>query len=227
MEDLANQIIYENRPVIARIIGKNELDQYPVRKPPAVDDNIRIVEIKDFDYSPCGGTHCSKTGEIGIVKIRRFENYKGGTRIHFLCGLRAFKDYQEKSNILKQIGEHLTAGEADLLKNIKKNRDELKSLQREHSNLNRRYLDYEAQALFSERKDVDDINIIVRIFEDRNPKELKTLAQKVIEKFPNTVILFGASAEGKASLFFLRSGELAGDMGCILHQFSHVAGELP
>jgi alanyl-tRNA synthetase len=121
-----------------------------------------------------------------------------------------------KLRILKQIGEHLTAGEAGLLKNIKKNRDELKSLQRKHSNLIKRQLDYEAQALFSERKDVDDINIIVRIFEDRNPKELKILAQKVVEKFPNTVILFGARAEGKASLFFLRSGELAGDLGKLM-----------
>ena len=218
VEDLANRIIYENRSVIGRIIGKNELDQYPVRKPPAVDDNIRIVEIKDFDYSPCGGTHCSKTGEIGIVKIKRFENYKGGTRVHFLCGRRALKDYQEKSKIIKQIGEYLSAGETDLYKNIKKSRDELKLLRRDHGNLNRRYLDYEAQALFSERKEIENINIIVKIFEDRNPKELKILAQKVMENFPSTVILFGAKSEGKASLFFLRSEELACDMGKLMQE---------
>ncbi|CAB1058661.1 Alanyl-tRNA synthetase family protein [Olavius sp. associated proteobacterium Delta 1] len=216
VEDLANQIIYENRPVMSRIIRKNELDQYPVRKLPSVDDNIRIVEIKDFDYSPCGGTHCSKTGEIGIVKIRRFENYKGGSRIHFLCGLRALKDYQEKSNIIKQIGDCLSAGETDLYNNIKKYRDELKSLRREHSNLNKRYLNYEAQALFSERKEIDNINIIVKIFEDRHPKELKILAQKVLQNFPDTLILFGAKAEGKASLFFLRSEGLACDMGKLM-----------
>lgn len=216
VEVLANQIIYENRPVIGRSIGKEELDRYPVRKPPTVDDNIRIVEIEDFDHSPCGGTHCSKTGEIGIVKIRRFENYKGGTRIHFLCGLRALKDYQEKSNIVKQIGDYLSAGETDLYKNIKKIRGELKSLRREHSNLNKRYLHYEAHALFSERKEIDDISIIVKIFEDRHPKELKILAQKVLENFPNTVVLFGSKAGGKASLFFLRSEVFACDMGKVM-----------
>jgi alanyl-tRNA synthetase len=215
-EDLANQIIYENRPVMGHIIGKNELDQYPVRKPPTVDGNIRIVEIKDFDFSPCGGTHCSRTGEIGIVKIRRFENYKGGTRIHFVCGLRALKDYQQKSEILKRIGDSLSAGETDLYKNIKKIRDELKLLRREHSNLKKQYLDYEAKALFSERKEIENINIIEKVFEDRNPKELKILARKVLENFPNTVILFGAKAEGKASLFFLRSEELACDMGKLM-----------
>jgi len=109
-----------------------------VRKPPAVDANIRIIEIKEFDYSPCGGTHCSRTGEIGIVKIRRFENYKGGTRVHFLCGLRALKDYQEKSTILKQIGESLSAGETDLYKNIIKIRDELKYFFEEFSNVMRK-----------------------------------------------------------------------------------------
>jgi alanyl-tRNA synthetase len=216
VEDLANQIIYENRPVIARIIEKNELDQYPVRKPPAVDDNIRIVEIKDFDYSPCGGTHCSHTGEIGIVKIRRFENYKGGARIHFLCGLRALKDFQEKSNIIRQIGEYLSAGETDLYNNIKKNRDELKSLRRENSNLNRRYLHYEARALFSERQEIDAVNIIVKTFEGRQPQELTPLARKVMENFPDTVVLFGTKTEGKASLIFMRPQAVAGDMGKLM-----------
>ena len=216
VEDLANQIIYENRPVIGRIIEKNELDQYPVRKPPAVDDNIRIVEIKDFDYAPCGGTHCANTGEIGIVKIRRFESYKGGTRIHFLCGLRALKDYQEKSNIIRKIGAYLSAGETDLYKNIKKSRDELKSLRRKNSNLNKRYLHYEAQAVFSERKEIGTVNIIVKKFEDRYPKELKILAQNILEISPDTVVLFGAKTQGKATLFFLRSEEVAGDMGKIM-----------
>jgi alanyl-tRNA synthetase len=216
VEDLANRIIYENRPVMVHLVGKNELDQYPVRKPPAVEDKIRIVEIKDFDYSPCGGTHCSNAGEIGIVKIRRFENYKGGTRIHFLCGRRALKDYQEKSNIIRQIGEFLSAGEADLYNNIRKNRDELKALRRENSNLNKRYLHYEALALFSERKKIDAVNIIVKIFEDRHPRELKILAQKVMEDFPDSVVLFGARSDAKASLFFLRSGAVACDMGKLM-----------
>jgi len=216
VEDLANQIIYENRPVIARIIGKNELDRYPVRKPPAVDDNIRIVEIKDFDYSPCGGTHCSRTGEIGMVKIRRFENYKGGARIHFLCGQRALKDYQAKSKIIRQIGGYLSAAETDLYNNIKKNRDELKSLQRDYSNLNTRYLHYEAQALFAGRQEINAINIIVKTFEGRHPQELKSLARKVMENFPNTVILFGTRAEGKASLLFMRPEAVAGDMAKLM-----------
>ena len=216
VEESANRIIYENRPVMSHTIGKDELHQYPVRKPPVVLDNIRIVEIKDFDFSPCGGTHCSHTGEIGILKIRRFENYKGGTRIHFLCGLRALKDYRHISAIVKCIGDSLNTGEADLVKNIKKIQDESKLLQREHSRLRKQYLEYEAKSLFSERHEVKNKNIIAKTFEDRNPKELKTLAKKVLKHFSNTIVLFGSKAEGKASLYFLRSEELDYDMGKLM-----------
>jgi alanyl-tRNA synthetase len=216
VEDLANRIVYENRTVTSRVIDKQDLPRYPMRKPPAVDKNIRIIEIEDFDYSPCGGTHCSKTGEIGIIKIRRFENYKGGGRIHFLCGGRALKDYREKSIILKQIGESLSAGESDLYKNIIKNQDELKALRRESNNLKKQYLDVEAQALFSDRKKIENINIIVKLFEDRDPADLKILARKVLKNSPGTVILFGANSAAKASLLFLRSEEIDCDMGKLM-----------
>ena len=147
-----------------------------------------------------------------IVKVN--EAIRGYERAFFYA--TNFKDYQKKSKILKQIGEHLSAGETDLYKKIKKNQHELKSLQREYGNLKKQYLDHEAQALFSEHKKIQNINIIKKIFEDRDPKELKILAQKVLENFPNCIILFGAQAEGKAYLLFMRSEALDCDMGKLM-----------
>ena len=224
VEDHANRIIYQNRPIIGHIIGKNELHRFPVRKPPVVEDHIRIIEIKDFDYSPCGGTHCATTGEIGIVKIRRFENYKGGTRIHFLCGRRALKDYQKKSQILRQIGEYLSAGPTDLYHNIQKIKDEVKLLRRENSDLKKRFLDIEAKALFAKRTEMKNFSIVKKLFEDRPPKDLKILGQKILADHPRTVVLFGAKTDGKASLFFLRSTEITLDMGKIMQDACAVIG---
>ena len=221
-EDLANRIVYENRRVISRIIDKQEISRYPVRKPPVVDRNIRIIEIKDFDYSPCGGTHCSKTGEIGMIKIRRFENHKGGIRIHFLCGSRALRDYQAKSIILKEIGESLSAGESDLHKNILKNRDELKVLRRQFNNLKKQQMKYEAKDLLSDRRKLENINVIVRMFEDRDPGELKILAGKILELYSDMIILFGAKTAGKATLLFQRSEEVDADMGKLMRHACHV-----
>jgi alanyl-tRNA synthetase len=213
VEQLANRIIFENRAVIGRMVGQNELKQFPVRGVPSVEENIRILEIKDYDYSPCGGTHCAKTGEIGIVKIRRHENYKGGTRVHFVCGFRALKDYQEKAEILKNLSGAMSAAEVDLPQNITKMKNDLKALMGERDHLNKILLNYEADALFSESKSQKQIHLIKSVFEDRNQKEVKLLAKKILEKYPDIVILFGIKAAGKAQLLFHRSEELAFNMG--------------
>jgi alanyl-tRNA synthetase len=213
VEEFANRIIFENRAVISHMVGKNELKQFPVRGLPTVEENIRILEIKDYDYSPCGGTHCSKTGEIGIVKIRRHENYKGGTRIHFVCGFRALKDFQKKAEILKHLCTTMSCAEADLSQNISKMKDDLKALTGERDNLNKRLLNYEADSLFSQGKKHANIRLIKKIFNDRHQKEIKLLAKKIVEKSDDTVILFGIKTEGNAQLLFQRSEELTFNMG--------------
>ncbi len=212
VERLANRIIFENRQVIDHVLGKNEIHRFPIRKPPTVENYIRVLEIKDFDYSPCGGTHCTKTGEIGILKIRRYENYKGGTRIHFVCGFRALRDYQEKADILKRLSRSMSTANADLPQSITKLREDLKALTAERDDLNKKLLDYEAQSLFSDGEKLAEIRLIKKIFTDRHQKDIKLLAKKMIEKFPDTVILFGIQTEGNALLIFQCSKALAFDM---------------
>jgi alanyl-tRNA synthetase len=216
VEIFANRIIFENRSVVAHTVGKSELDRFPLRKPPAVEDRIRIIEVKDFDYSACGGTHCSRTGEIGILKISRYEHYKGGTRIHFVCGLRALKDYQRKSEIIKHLTTSMSSSEGELHQNIQKFQENFKFLRLEYENLKKQVLDNEAQVLCAERKKIGDIYMVKRLFENRDQKELKILAKKILNAATATVILFGAKSEGKASLLFQRSEELPFDMGQLM-----------
>ena len=216
VEQLANRAVFENRDVIGCVVAKDEIHRYPVRKLPTVEDNIRILEIKDYDYSPCGGTHCSKTGEIGFIKIRRHENYKGGTRIHFVCGSRALKDYQGKAEILKRLSKVMSTAEADLPQNISKLKDDLKALTGERDHLKKELLNYEADWLFARSKKHTDIHLIKEIFNDRHQKEMKLLAKKIIEKYSDTVILFGIKSEGSAQLLFQCSEKLDCDMGRLM-----------
>lgn len=216
VEILVNRIIFENRSVVAHMVSQSELDQFPLRKPPTVADRIRIIEVKDFDYSPCGGTHCSRTAEIGLLKISRYENYKGGTRIHFLCGLRALKDYQRKSEIIKHLTTSMSSSEGDLYQNIQKVQENFKNLRLEYETLKKQILDHEAQGLCAERKKIGKIYIVKRLFENRDQKELKILAKKILNTVSDTVILFGAKTEGNASLLFQRSEGLPFDMGHLM-----------
>ncbi|MGD2270615.1 MAG: DHHA1 domain-containing protein [Desulfobacterales bacterium] len=216
VEQLANGVIFENRLISAHTISRSEIHRFPIRKPPTVEDRIRILEIKDFDYSACGGTHCSKTGEIGMLKISRHENYKGGTRIHFLCGFRALIDYRDKTKILKQLSKAMSTAEADLPQSITRLRDDLKALTAARDHLNKKLLDYEASWLFSEGTKQADIRLIKKIFTGRHQKEINLLAKKIAEKSPDTVILLGIKSEGKAHLLFQCSKELPFDMGKLM-----------
>jgi alanyl-tRNA synthetase len=212
VERLANRVIFENRDIIGHVVNKSQIHRFPIRKLPTVEDHIRILEIKDFDYSPCGGTHCSKTGEIGILKISRHENYKGGTRLYFVCGFRALQDYQEKSEILTQLSRALSTVEADIPHNITKLKEDLKALTRERDDLNKILLNYEADSLFPEGRKHAGIHLVKKIFNNRHQKEIKLLAKKIVEKSPHTVILFGIKTERDAQLLFQCAEELAFDM---------------
>src|SRR5918911_2601 len=84
--ELANSIIWEDRAVHIRQVTKEEAAQLPLRKDSAREGELRIIEIEDFDLSPCGGTHARRTGEIGLIAVRSWERAKGLTRIEFVAG---------------------------------------------------------------------------------------------------------------------------------------------
>ena len=224
VENTANKLVFEDRDVIAHIVSKDDMDRFPVRKPPTVAENIRILEVKDFDYSPCGGTHCARTGEVGIIKIRQFENYKGGSRIHFVCGGRALLDYQQKTETLKTITGLLSTGEAALGQSILKLQEELKALRQEHNLLKKQQLEYEAQTLAKEFKKYGGMNVLKKIFDDRDPRDLKILGANMLEGFSDRVVLFGSRSAKNASLLFLCSEELELDVARLLQSACEVIG---
>ncbi len=126
VEDAVNRVIWEDRPVTTRFVTQEELAQLPLRKPPQVSDHIRVVFIEGFDASACGGTHVTRTGAIGLVKITGIARYKGGTRVSFLCGKRALRDYQRALHILQQVSTDMTVGQDELRDAVQRLQDEFK-----------------------------------------------------------------------------------------------------
>ncbi|MCB0041133.1 MAG: alanyl-tRNA editing protein, partial [Caldilinea sp.] len=100
IEALANDMAYRALPIRAYLVDETGLAAVPLRRPPKVTGVIRIVEIEAFDYSACGGTHVRTTAEIAPIKLVRQERRRNQTRITFLCGLRACRDYSRKHDLL-------------------------------------------------------------------------------------------------------------------------------
>ena len=90
-EDAANRVVWENRPISVRFVSAEEAARLPLRKEPVRGGTLRLIDVRDFDLSACGGTHVSHTGEIGIIAVTSWERFKGGQRIEFVCGRRALE----------------------------------------------------------------------------------------------------------------------------------------
>jgi alanyl-tRNA synthetase len=90
VERLANEVIAEDRRVEIRFATPDEARTMGVRKIPAAErENLRLIDIRDFDLNACGGTHVGSTGQIGSILLRKTEKVKQGVRVEFVCGLRA------------------------------------------------------------------------------------------------------------------------------------------
>ncbi len=109
IENLANCAVYENLPVRCFYPAPEELATLDYRSKLALTEGVRLVEIPGYDLCACCAPHVARTGEIGIIKLLDFLHYKGGTRIHMLCGARALADYRTKYENLLSASVTLSA----------------------------------------------------------------------------------------------------------------------
>ena len=109
IEDRLNQLILEDRPIRAWFPTAEELAQLSLRKQPSVEEQIRIIQVEGFDVTPCGGTHCIRTGQVGVVHIVSVEKCKQLTRILATAGLGTVRDFRRKEQSLQQLFPLLSA----------------------------------------------------------------------------------------------------------------------
>jgi alanyl-tRNA synthetase len=126
-EDLVNAVVMNDVPVRSLFPSPEELRALPLRRAPTVDRDVRVIEIEGFDYSPCGGTHCTRTGQIGSVRVVGLEKYKGGWRVTFHAGRRALDDARKKEGVLSELARDFTCGLLDVGSAVGKLRAELKT----------------------------------------------------------------------------------------------------
>jgi alanyl-tRNA synthetase len=205
VEELANQVVWENRPVSARFVGPDELAALPLRRPPTVEGPVRLVEIagplthrrrtggagsgsnpapalsgRCFDVNPCGGTHVTHTGEVGLIKIVRLDHRGDETRVEFLCGGRALRDYRAKNTMAHRLAGLLTVGHWELDQAVERLQAEAKQLRRDLRRAHGRLLKVEATELAKATVVHGPYRVVRRVWEvpGKPPGELRALAQE-------------------------------------------------
>lgn len=221
-EILSNNIVLENKPIKVYFVDQKRANELNLRKIPPQKEDIRIVEIKDFDICACCGTHCGTTGEVGLIKILKWEKRGVKIRLDFICGKRSLKDYYWKNELIKNISNKLTIKDTELGETVERMLEERKETRKELKEIKEKLQEYEAKRLIDESSIRDDgIRIINKVFEEKNFQEARGLVQKIINLNDSVVVLAGIKnkAEGEgAKILFACSRILKYDMNGLIRE---------
>jgi alanyl-tRNA synthetase len=198
VEELANQIILENRPIETKWVTEDELVNYDLRKETKVKEDIRLVIIPSFDYNGCGGTHPKATGEVQAIKIIDWERQKKKVRVQFVCGTRVLKQFHQKNKVLMELTTLLNAPEKDMQEAVTRLLENSKSMEKELAQSLETLLHYEAKSLLEKGK--SENRIVSGEFQNRSIQELQKLARIIIAEDEETIVLFVSQNENRLQL---------------------------
>src|SRR5215213_1823375 len=162
-EDVANAIIFEDRPMRVHLVSEEEAARLPLRKESALRGTIRVIEVERFDWSPCGGTHAKRTGQIGLIAIKSFERVKKMARVEFVCGARALKDYRLANNTALTVARLFSTERDATPELVKRALDENKSIRKRLRGLAELAVIPEASTLLSTAPATGDFKIVEAI----------------------------------------------------------------
>ncbi|HEV8354053.1 MAG TPA: DHHA1 domain-containing protein [bacterium] len=193
VEDVASQIVFEDRPIVVTEVDESVLPDLGLRRPAKKRGQVRIVNVQEFDVSACGGTHVARTGEIGPILIRRWERLRGGVRVEFFCGWRAVRDARWKNATVLELAADLSVKDRELADAVRRVREQLKSAGQELTVYRARALEDEARRLLHGA--AGSPKYVTEILTDRSVNDVALLAGKIVGMEPSVAAL--ATADGK------------------------------
>ncbi len=217
-ERLANEVVLEDHPVEIRFVTQEEARGVGLRKlPPTEKDQLRLIDIRDFDLTACGGTHVRGTGQIGCILLRKTEKVRQGWRVEFVCGQRAVatarRDYAALTEAAALFSTHIW----DVPQQVRKSLEEARSARKGREHLLEELAERHASCLLAETPQSHNRKTIVRVFPERDLTFIKLLAQRLTRMEPAVVTLL-ATASDQPALVFAQSSGQPFDMGTLIKE---------
>jgi len=221
-ERAANQVVFEDRPVNVRYGTADQLSQLGVRKEVERDGILRAIEIESADLQPCGGTHVKRTGQIGLVLVRRCTKVRQNWRVEFACGRRSERFARYDFQVLRQTAEKLSCAPEDLVSTASRLLAERDTNFKNFHAVTQRLAETEATLAFETTPlGANGFRVVSRVFEGV-PADYLGFFATAFAKSEKAVALL-AAAEG-GNLLFAQHPSAGKDMSALLRQVLEKVG---
>jgi alanyl-tRNA synthetase len=181
LETLLNDRIQTDAPIRCFFPSNEEIKTLPLRKPPTVDEGIRVVAAGDFEMVPCAGTHPTTTGQVGLVKVLSTTPSKGFMRVSFVAGKRAVKYFMDLYISSSEAAVKLSCGHEALPKAVDKLQQDIKNLKEELVAYQKKEVNFLADKLLNNAEVLPKGRLIA----EKLPEEFTSLKQLAIRLAEN------------------------------------------
>lgn len=222
IEDLANEIVDADLIVQSFFPDEEYLSRLVLRRIPKVSENVRIVAVGDFDLTPCGGTHCQRSAQVGLLKVTGIERYKRGTRVRFSAGARARQELGAQANLLKLLSREFSCNAHELLTAVGKLRRELGEARSELSALRLEQAERVAERALAEAEQSGGERVVL-VLPGAKLELLRAIASR-ITGLPGRVAFLAAPSADGCSVLVARSEQSSFDCGAFLKRAAQQTG---
>ena len=134
----ANRVVFDNTEVVVSFPTEEEQARLNYRsKKEIASDELRIVTIEGTDCCACCAPHVKRTGEVGLIKILRLQNWKGGVRLYIACGQRALSLFRAEHDMITELAKQMSTSWDNIPDRFRKMREETGALKKELKTLKR------------------------------------------------------------------------------------------
>ena len=215
-ERLANEVVWEDKPIAIRYASEDEAALLPLRKEPKRSGTLRLIEVPGCDLSACGGTHVPSTGVIGIIAITGVERFKSGSRVSFVCGGRALARFRRMRATLDETTRRISVHADELPAAIDRLQDENKALRQTIRAQQTKLAEGEAAVLEQRAEKIGSIKVIVEHMPGWDASGVKLLASRLTSASGAIAALVGDGTPAPVAV--ARSEDVGADAGEVLRQ---------
>ena len=226
---MPNEYIRQNFPVTTTVLPKEEAIKTGATAvfDEKYGDDVRLVKMGDFSMELCGGTHVTRTGDIGLLKVIGESAVAAGVRrIEAVTGMSAVKYLSSVEKELRKTASLLRANPMELSERVEKLLTHQKDMEKEIEALKGKLASRDSSDLISKAKEVNGVRMLATMVDAPDVKTLRDFGDKLRDKIKSGVILLGSKVGNKAMLLCMVTKDLTDkyDAGKIVKEIAPIVG---